>query len=650
MPLARPSPRGVATVGTWLIALTASLTLASRASGQVSGTVVDQGTQAPLAGVRVAVQASDQVTVTDATGAFTLPQAAGDVRVVAGHQGYYYDGAAVTTPAAGLLLELEPVPVYDDPAYAFPPPSACAMCHPSQVNEWNGSAMAHAGANTWVYDTYDGSGTPGGLGGFVYVRDSAHAGANPASECRSCHQPEPWALEPYTALEPLDTLSVESQHGVSCVICHQIASIDESKTNFPGLWPGVVQFQKPPANEPVMYGLLGDVDYQFVGQMRASYQPQLGAAACAACHQDKNDPDGDGDFEEDDGVVSEPTYQEWLESSYADPSSADYATCADCHMGPTNAPSACVVLPGIARPPGQVRQHHFRGTTPAFLENAVSLDLEAGLDQGDLVASVTITNDKTGHHVPTGVTIRNAILVVEAVGPSGEPLPHLGDQQVHDLGGVGDPAQGYFAGLPGKLYAKVNHDENGDGPTFFTDATGITFDTRIPAHASDVTEYRFAAPSAGVATVRARLVYRRSWRALVDAKGWTMDGHGEALEDLAAPHFGHLMASAEHAIDFGGGGAGGGGAAGGGAGAGATGGAGGSAGTGGAGGTAGTGGTGGDASPTPPSASGCQCDLGARDDSSARAAGLATLLGLALLAARRPSRPSRRWARGPSRG
>ena len=282
MPLARPSPRGVATVGTWLIALTASLTLASRASGQVSGTVVDQGTQAPLAGVRVAVQASDQVTVTDATGAFTLPQAAGDVRVVAGHQGYYYDGAAVTTPAAGLLLELEPVPVYDDPAYAFPPPSACAMCHPSQVNEWNGSAMAHAGANTWVYDTYDGSGTPGGLGGFVYVRDSAHAGANPASECRSCHQPEPWALEPYTALEPLDALSVESQHGVSCVICHQIASIDESKTNFPGLWPGVVQFQKPPANEPVMYGLLGDVDYQFVGQMRASYQPQLGAAACAA--------------------------------------------------------------------------------------------------------------------------------------------------------------------------------------------------------------------------------------------------------------------------------------------------------------------------------------------------------------------------------
>jgi MYXO-CTERM domain-containing protein len=634
MPLVRPRRRAVST---WLVALGASTSAASLAAlawGQVSGTVLDQATQAPLAGVRVAVQASDQVVVTDASGAFTLPQAAGEVRVVAGQPGYFYDGEVVTAPVADLVLELEPVPVYDDPSYAFPPPSACAMCHPSQVTDWAASAMAHAGDNTWVYDTYDGSGTPGGLGGFVYTRDSAHAGANPASECRSCHQPEPWALEPYTALEPLATLSVESSHGVSCVVCHQMAWIDETKTNFPGLWPGVVQFQKPPADQPVMYGLLGDVDYQFTGQMRASYQPQLGAAACAACHQDKNDPDGDGDFEEDDGVVSEPTYQEWLESSYGDPGSADYATCADCHMLPTNAPSACVVLPGLARPPGQIRQHRFRGTTGEFLENAVSLALVASQDAGELVASVTVTNDKTGHHVPTGVTIRNAILVVEAVGPDGAPLAHLGQQVVHELGGVGDPAEGYFAGLPGKLFAKVNHDANGDGPTFFTDATGITFDTRIAAHASDVTEYRFAAPSAGVATIRARLVYRRSWRALVDAKGWTMDGHGEPLEDVAPPHFGHLMASAEQVVDLGGGGGGAGGGAPGGAGGG------GEAGSGGGGGGAGgapPGGAGGGGATSPaPSGSGCQCQLGPDDEPSAHSMGLAALVGLALFASRRP--------------
>ena len=58
--------------------------------------------------------------------------------------------------------------------------------------------------------------------------------------------------------------------------------------------------------------VLGDVPYGIDNTMKAAYQPQLSAAVCAACHQDKNDPDEDGDFEEANGVVSEPTYQEWL--------------------------------------------------------------------------------------------------------------------------------------------------------------------------------------------------------------------------------------------------------------------------------------------------------------------------------------------------
>jgi hypothetical protein len=143
----------------------------------------------------------------------------------------------------------------------------------------------------------------------------------------------------------------------------------------------------------------------------------------------------------------------------------------------------------------------------------------------------------------------------------------------------GDPSEGYFAGLPGKLFAKVNHDANGAGPTFFTDAAGITFDTRIPALASDVTSYVFALPpGGGSVALRARVIYRRSWRALVDAKGWTTDGHGAPLEDLAAPSFGHVMASAETTLEVepsGAGGSGGGGSTGGGSEGGGTGGGGG---------------------------------------------------------------------------
>jgi hypothetical protein len=58
----------------------------------------------------------------------------------------------------------------------------------------------------------------------------------------------------------------------------------------------------------------------------------------------------------------------------------------------------------------------------------------------------------------------------------------------------------------------------------------------------DSSEYSFVLPSGGGdVTVKARLIYRRAFRAFVDAKQWTTDGHGVPLEDIEAPHYGHLM-------------------------------------------------------------------------------------------------------------
>lgn len=418
--------------------------------------------------------------------------------------------------------------------------------------------MANAGLNTWVHDVYSGTGTAGGLGGFVYVRDSVLAGSNPDSECAACHQPEIWIDNAFSG--PLDDTLVAPPsavvHGVSCDVCHKVADIDESKLNFPGIYPGVVTFAQPEGPSPaqVQYGVLGDVDFAIPSVIRASYQPEVVAEVCAACHQDKNDPDGDGDFEEPNGVISEPTYHEWADSPYGDPQSPQYATCVDCHMPPSGATAVCSVLvPPLVRDPATIRTHAIRGTTPEFLENAVDLALQAQVVGGTLEVEVDITNSATGHHVPTGVTIRNMILLIEAWrhgdDPATDPLPHTGAQLVHPLGGVGDPAQGYYAGLPGKLYAKVNHDAAMASPAFFTDATGIVFDSRIPALATDSTSYTFTLPPlGGTIHVRARLIYRRSWRALVDAKGWAYDGHGNPLADVAPPHFGHLMEIAETTV------------------------------------------------------------------------------------------------------
>jgi MYXO-CTERM domain-containing protein len=533
----------------WLLSsVVVALLTATPAGADVVGRVLTEGGQ-PIAGARVSREASGQAVVTDGAGAFTLPSAAGPVSLVAAARGYFHAARTVAAPAADVALTMIAVPTEDDPAYALAPPSTCAPCHPTQVAEWTGSPMAQAGANTWVYDLYDGTGTAGGSAGFVYTRDSRLAPHNPASECASCHQPEPWAQTPFVAMLPL--AQAGQQHGVSCEVCHRLAELDETKVNYPGLFPGVVRLARSTTAGAIQFGLLGDVAYT-AGPMRPSYQPQLAAAVCAACHQDKNDPDEDGDFEEPDGVISEPTYLEWLASRYADPSAPDRASCVDCHMAPTHAAAACgVYAPPQARPDGQLRSHRIEGTTAAFLEAAVSVQVDAALVDGELAVDVAITNDRTGHHVPTGVTVRNMILLVTARRTTdGAALTARGDQVVSELGGVGDPAAGYVAGLPGKLYAKVPVDAAGHGPVFFTEAAALGSDNRIPAHGVDRTQYRFALPpDGGPIEIEARVIYRRAFRAVVDAKGWTTDGHGRPLEDLQAPHFGHLMARATAAID-----------------------------------------------------------------------------------------------------
>lgn len=508
-----------------------------------AGVVRDALSGAPLPGARVSVQYSAIEEFADAHGRFYLPEAeAGDI-IVAAYPGYFYASAQLASE--GLTLNLEPVPTSTSPGQSFAGPDACSLCHATQYSEWVNSPMANAGKNTWVYDLYDGTGTNHGTDGWTYVEGSVLAAKNPASECSACHQPRAWLDEPFTPMLPLEDSSSAAVHGVDCESCHRVAGIDLQKPNTPGFFAGVVSFASTQAG-PVQFGTLGDVTYDAPGMMRAAYQPDLTSGLCAACHQDKNDPDEDGDFEEDNGMISEPTYLEWLASPYGDPSSPGYASCTSCHMPATGAAYACDKLTAApGRPAGDVRSHRIEGTTSTFLENAVDLSLDTHESSSGIEVVVRVDNRQTGHHVPTGVTIRNVILLVDAQTSDGTALALLEGERVHSLGGIGEPTQGYYAGLPGKLFAKVNHDERGESPVFFTEATGITFDTRIPAKGSDTTFYRFSKPSdPGRVAVRARLIYRRAWRDLVDTKRWVVDGHDRTLEDLEPPHYGHLMEEA----------------------------------------------------------------------------------------------------------
>jgi hypothetical protein len=520
------------------------ITIASLAIADVtiSGVVRDSSNNEPVAGALITLQATSTKTETNQKGYYSLsiPGDDGSV-IVAASKGFFNTPTIYNGNPNGLDISIEPVPQYDNPGYSLMDPTSCGLCHPEQLSDWQGSPMNNAGVNTWVHDIYAGNGSPGGMGGFVYLRDSVWADSNPASECSSCHQPESWIPEPFTALEGPDDPGYPSEHamhGISCDVCHKVADVDVSKINHPGIYPEAVTFTKP-YDEQVQYGILGDATYHNP-MMGPSYQPQLVAEVCGTCHQDKNDPHEDESF---DGIISEPTYIEWVESPYGNPNSESYATCLDCHMLPNDSINACEVLyPPLDREPGTLRSHMILGSTATFLDNSAELLVGAEIANGELHVEVDVFNNGVGHHLPTGVTVRNCILLVEAFDNEGNNLAFTGEQIVHDLGGVGNPEEGYYAGLPGKLFAKCNHGEDGTGPTFYTDATGIIFDTRIPAMSIDSSEYSFAIPSSGGdVTVQARLIYRRAFRAFVDAKQWTTDGHGEPLEDIQAPHFGHLM-------------------------------------------------------------------------------------------------------------
>lgn len=83
----------------------------------------------------------------------------------------------------------------------------------------------------------------------------------------------------------------------------------------------------------------------------------------------------------------------------------------------------------------------------------------------------------------------------------------------------------YLAGTPGFGFAKVNVAADGARDVPFWRAVDILWDNRLAPDESQTTEHRFRIPEAlaGTVTVRARLVYRRTFVGLADERGWTTE-------------------------------------------------------------------------------------------------------------------------------
>jgi hypothetical protein len=178
---------------------------------------------------------------------------------------------------------------------------------------------------------------------------------------------------------------------------------------------------------------------------------------------------------------------------------------------------------GTLRDPQTIFSHLMPGASDVeLLQNAVTMTADAKIKNDRLVVEVNITNDKTGHHVPTDSPLRQMILLVDVVDENGQTLPLLEGERIPEWGGVGDPGLGYFAGLPGKGYAKILMEMWTElEPTgSYWNPTQIVNDNRLAAFESDSSTYVFAAPDNGEARVKITLLFRRAFKDLMDQKGW----------------------------------------------------------------------------------------------------------------------------------
>lgn len=266
----------------------------------------------------------------------------------------------------------------------FQPASSCKNCHPKHFDEWSGSMHAYA-----LEDPV-----------FLALRRVGQSQYINALNglCEGCHSPIgkrsneiKWG--PISA----ESLSPVTQEGIGCDACHTITSLSRlSNAGFvlsPGTKHGTLR--DPQANN-VHASTFNDL-----------YQS---SEYCGSCH----------DLVTDAGLGLETVFREWRQSGFQ----MTGKTCNECHMATYSGTAA------VGGPVRTVHDHRFIGAdialisfpnqtdqlakVTAMLRGAltVSHDIPASVTAGsNLPLRVTLTNDKTGHDVPSGVPFIRQIWV-----------------------------------------------------------------------------------------------------------------------------------------------------------------------------------------------------------------------------------------------
>jgi hypothetical protein len=537
-----------------------------RLPATISGVVV--GTNGPVADAIVQVQGTPNQTKTDAGGRFTLHgEGLGvniAVTITAWAQNHFIAWTALdpqqSPEQTELRLSLKPLFDGDNHQYTWfsqdgvSGSASCGLCH-REYKEWQADSHSQSALNPRFVSMFRGSNVAGKRGQhtqMVSIDKALPPDPNQpyygpgfrldfpeyAGTCAACHTPvagktpttntcawsgchtnltadkaESLKQPDIRGIGPVGLMGV-AEEGVTCEFCHVINGVTlDPKTNLPPAdAPGIMSLhvRRPPNGHKQFFGTLTDSSREEV-----TYSPFMQTSQfCSACH-----------FGVFGGVVSNMkmtggtviynSYGEWLDSPYSNPDTGK--TCQDCHMPTKDA--AYSVFPekgGVARPPGSYHDHTMPGgNSQALLWSAVTMTPTVTRD-GDLVrVQVQITNDKTGHAVPTDAPMRSVMLVVEALDANGQPLPLQQGPTLPEW--TGD-----YAGRAGKGFARILQDNwTGEAPTSaFWRQTTVLEDTRLFPFKTDVTDYAFSAQIGAGAKVNVKLVYRRAFQKLAQQKGW----------------------------------------------------------------------------------------------------------------------------------
>ena len=526
----------------------------------ISGVVLDQDGY-PISNATVRIKATENKTVSGADGAFTLYGLTSDspVWVTAWSEGYYVGWAENVLPdSEPATITLKPYSTTDNPDYTWfshegaDGSLSCSHCMPC-YEEWSVDAHSQSAVNLRFLTMYNGTDMDGDqspLTRYGYSRDYGRFPLRPdpnqpyfgpgykldfpntAGNCAACHVPG-MAAKPGLAYaaDPNLATGVETE-GVFCEFCHKIG--DVTLNPFTGLpypnMPGVLSMRlyRPGPEQQLFFGNFDDVT------RRVSYLPLIEQSAyCASCHF--------GTFWD---TTIYNSFGEWLDSPYSDPQRAKTAglssskSCQNCHMPPVDYDYfAFPEKGGLIRDSSRIFSHLMPGASSAdLLQNAVTMSVSARRDGEQVIVEVTLVNDLTGHHVPTDSPLRQMILLVDIRDGQDKPLVLQDGPTVPEWGGVpkdevgrlalseveGMKDDGYYAGLPGKGFAKILMElwtEVSPSGAYWN-PTRVVSDNRIPVFGSDCSTYVFGAPAEGPVSIDVTLLFRRAFKQLMDQKGW----------------------------------------------------------------------------------------------------------------------------------